>query len=43
MPKGSRVLVQAEVGGLEVEVEEVLSPGEMQGTRLGGEASALLE
>ena len=35
-------LIQAEIGWLESDVEEVLSPGEMEGTGFGGEAGALL-
>jgi hypothetical protein len=36
-------LVEAEVRGWKLEIEQVLSPGEVQGTRWRGEASALLE
>src|SRR4030095_2400793 len=37
------LLVQAEIGGLEVQLKQVLSPGEVQGTGLRGEAGALLQ
>src|SRR5215468_6934077 len=37
------LLVQTEIRGLEVQSEQVLSPGEVQGTGLRGETGALLQ